>query len=66
MYLIKIDENKKDLFDDHIQALVDVGKVYLNKAECRYVNDKEKAKLYKDKEEAENAIDAKYEIAVKS
>ena len=66
MYLIKIDKRKKTKFEGHIHAIVEEGRVYVNGLEDGYVVEKENAKHYDTKEEAESAVTAEYEIVVKA
>lgn len=66
MYLIKIDKRKKAKFEGHIHAIVEEGRVYVNGLENDYVIEKENAKHYDTKEEAESAVSAEYEIVVKA
>ena len=66
MYLIKIDKRKKTKFEGHIHAIVKEGRIYVNGLEDGYVVEKENAKHYGTKEEAESSISAEYEIAVKA
>ena len=66
MYYIKLDENKKHLFDHTAMDAFEEGRMYVSKDEEYFVESKDEAHLYESIGAAESAISSEWEIVEKA